>query len=82
MFLELTLEVFGFWPNHRKGISILLRGFNAYTVVNGNISDRFTIMRGCRQGDPISGYLFILCIDILELALKNTKDKPYKTKTM
>ena len=54
--LEITLEVFGFGPEYRKWISILLRGFNACTVVNGNISERFAIKRGCRQGDPISGY--------------------------
>ena len=58
----------------------MLRSFDACTVVNGNISKRFAIKRGCRQGDPISGYLFILCIKILALALKNSKAKPYKTK--
>ena len=78
-FLELTLEVFGFGPNYRKWISILLKGFNSCTVGNGNISERFRIKRGCRQGDPISGYLFILCIEILSLALKNSRAKPYKT---
>ena len=55
-FLELALEVFGFGPNYKKWISIFLRGFNACTVVNGNISERFAIKRGCRQGDPICGY--------------------------
>ena len=73
-FLELTLEVFGFVPNYGKWIIILLRGFSECTVVNGNISERFAIKRGCRQGDPISGYLFILCIEILALALKNSKE--------
>ena len=43
------------------------------------ISERFAIKRGCRQGDPISGYLFILCIEILALALRNSKAKPYQT---
>ena len=54
--------------------------FNAVTVINGNISTPFEIQRGCRQGDPISGYLFILAIKILALLLKDSKIKAYKTK--
>ena len=55
--------------------------FKAVTVVNGNISTSFDVRRGCRQGDPISGYLFILVMEILALLLKkNCKTKPYKTK--
>ena len=36
------------------------RHCQAVTVVNGNISKPFDILRGCHQGDPISGYLVIL----------------------
>ena len=54
------------------------KNFNAVTVINGNISKPFEIQRGCRQGDPIAGYLFILAIEILALMLKNGKIKPYK----
>ena len=79
-FLELTFEMFGFGPNHRERISILLKGFSACTVVNGNIFERFAIKRCCRQGNPISWYLFILCVKILALALQNSKAKPYQTR--
>ena len=49
--------------------------------MNGNISRPFEIRRGCRQGDPISGYLFIFVMEVLALVLKNTPwVKPYKTK--
>ena len=53
--------------------------FSAVTVTNGNISTPFPIQRGCRQGDPISGYLFILAIEILALLLKRSSIKPYIT---
>ena len=53
---------------------------NAVTVINGNISTPFKIQRGCRQGDPISGYLFILAIEILALLLKKSNISAYKTR--
>ena len=56
------------------------QNFSAVTVTNGNISTHFKIQLGCRQGDPISGYLFILAIEILALLLKNSKIRPYITK--
>ena len=55
------------------------KNFNAVTVTNGNISTPFPIQRGCRQGDPISGCLFILVIEILALLLKRSSIRPYTT---
>ena len=80
-----TLEIFGFGEVFIKWITIILgikpgTNFQAVTVVNGNISAPFNIKRGCRQGDPISGYLFILVIEILALMLAKSKLRPFRTK--
>ena len=85
-FLVATLEMFGFGEYFVNWIKIILgcnigTNFKGVTVVNGNISTPFNISRGCRQGDPISGYLFILVMEILALLLKKNKSiKPYRTK--
>ena len=35
----------------------------------------FFPQRGCRQGDPISPYLFLLCAEVLGILIRNNKDK-------
>ena len=37
----------------------------------GNISEKFSISRGARQGDPIASYLFIISIEILAHKLRS-----------
>lgn len=43
-------------------------------IQNGIISEYFYPERGCRQGDPISPYLFLLCAEILGILIRNEKD--------
>ena len=54
-----------------KWIDILLKNF--WAVINhcGNISQKFQIGRGARQGDPVASYIFIICIEILAIKLRS-----------
>ena len=75
-FIIAALEIFHFGENFKTWITIGMEkgtSFTAVTVINGNISTPFEIQRDCRQGDPISGYLLILAVEILALMLKMVK---------
>ena len=37
----------------------------------GVLSDLFDIERGCRQGDPLSPFLILLCAQVLHLIVNN-----------
>ena len=69
-YIKKCLQYFNFGDDLIKWVEILLHDFKAVINHCGNISRRFNISRGCRQGDPIASYLFILCIEILALKLR------------
>ena len=50
------------------------QGSSSKITLNGHFSLPFALQRGCRQGDPIFPYLFILCSEFLALALKNNEE--------
>ena len=81
-----TLDLFDIGENFKQWIKILLgaetgTNFSAVTVANGNISKPLSIQRDCQQGDPITGYLFIMAIEILAMILKQSKRLRWATHT-
>jgi hypothetical protein len=70
-FINKCLNFFNFGTEMIKWIEILLHNFHASINHCGNISKTFTIGRGCRQGDPIASYLFILSIEMLAHKLRH-----------
>ena len=73
-FIKETLSFFNFGPMFKKWISLFAKNIKTAVQLNGFLSNFFEIERGCRQGDPISPYIFILCAEILAIKIRSSTD--------
>ena len=73
-FLINVLKFFNFGDSIINWVKVFYNNINSAVIQGGNLSDFFTIGRGCRQGDPLSPYLFILCVEILALKIRGNSD--------
>ena len=72
-FLNLTLKFFGFKQGFCKWIQVLNTNIKASVLQSGFLSEFIDIERGCRQGDPISSRMFIICAQVMLLLILNNK---------
>ena len=78
-FMQKVLSSFNFGPSIIQWISTFYKNTQVAVNQGGNLSSFFNTERGCKQGDPISPYIFILCAEILALKIKqNEKIKGIK----
>ena len=42
-------------------------------VQNGFLTDALKMHRGCRQGDSLSSYVYIICAEMLSMLVRNNK---------
>lgn len=73
-FIYKVLSYFGFGEYIIQWIKILNTNFRACILQIGFLSEQFDIQRGCRQGDPVAPYLFIICAEILSILIKQNND--------
>lgn len=72
-FINQVLQFFNFGPI-RHWIQTFYNNSESCIIQNGFLSKCFKLGRGCRQGDPLSPYLFLLCADILGIMVRKNKD--------
>ena len=65
-----TLQFFGYSSNFIRWIQLFNTNIKSYVLQCGYLSEFIPIGRGCRQGDPISPYLFLIVAEILALLIK------------
>ena len=73
-FIHKVLDYYNFGPSFKKWIKLFQTNVESCIIQNGFISECFYLERGCRQGDPISPYIFILCVEILGLMIRNDEN--------
>lgn len=73
-FIHRVLKAVGFDDNVAKLINQCLSTVRFTLLLNGTKSSSITPSKGIRQGDPLSPYLFILCIEVLARLINRETD--------
>ena len=61
--MRFRIDSFKFGPSFQRWVKLFQTGVESCILQNGFMSDFFLLKRGCIQGDPISPYIFILCVE-------------------
>ena len=68
------MELFNFGPDLIRWVSTFNKNIKSCIINNGLCSHYFNVERGVRQGDPLSPYLFVICVKILATAVRNDEN--------
>ena len=73
-FIGHVLNFLNFGESIKKWVNVFYSDISSSVIQCGFLSECFTVRRGCRQGDPLSPYIFLLCTEILSRLFKSNRD--------
>ena len=73
-FIKEVLTIFNFGKKFSSMIQLFQKNSTSRVEQNGHLSDSIVLSRGCRQGDPLSPYVFVLCAEILSHVIRECGD--------
>ena len=75
-FIRKSLFYFGFKNEFIQWVETFYTDIKSSVIVNGSPTHWFPIERGCRQGDPISPYIFLIVGEVLACIIRQNKNIP------
>ena len=72
-FMFKALEHFNFGNQYIAWVKMIYNDISSSIINNSVTSPYFSLSRGVRQGDPLSGYLFIIALEILAQKIRDDK---------
>ena len=73
-FIMKTLRAFGFGERFINWVKIVYSDTRSQVKINGFLTPSFPIERGVRQGCPLSALLYVLCAEVLGIAIRSNKN--------
>ena len=71
---KLAIFIFKFGDTFIDMIKLCQYNSTSKVEQNGYLSSPFILKRGCRQGDPLSPYVFVMCAEILSHVIREKGD--------
>ena len=62
----------GFGLDFCRWIATLYNGAYMHIILNNWLTERISLERGVRQGDPLSPLLYVLCIEVLANLIRSS----------